>query len=128
MTKHRRWSDKPKNDSIEKKEKIELVEEEIPHKKTSMNSKSVLLSGTKYVYILVTAALLAGIFTPLTLGVENEEVIQGIVVIFLGLGGGVLIILGIKNQKYTTITVCGGFVMIFVTLILIYELSGRSIF
>ena len=47
--------------------------------------RSILLSGIKYVYIVALAALLSGIFTPLTTGVELTEVIYGILSILLGL-------------------------------------------
>ena len=127
MAKHRRFSDKPKDDSIQNDEKIELQEQEIPSEKTSYDLKSLLLSGTKYAYIIGAVALLSGIFTPLTLGVEIEDVIFGMLSIFLGLAGGIVIFLGIKTQKFTTIMVCGGLGMMIGSLILIYELTNRSL-
>tara|TARA_B110000438_G_C15156945_1_gene370053 strand:+ start:25 stop:417 length:393 start_codon:yes stop_codon:yes gene_type:complete len=130
MTKHRRFSDKPKSNSnsIENEEKIELVEEEISTSKNSMDIKSILLSGSKYLYIIAAAALLSGIFTPLTINAEITTVVYGMLSIFLGLGGGISIFLGIKNQKFTTIMVCGGLGMMIVSLFLIYEIAGRSLF
>ena len=47
--------------------------------------------------------------------------------IFLALGGGVTIFLGIKAQKYRSIMICGGLGMLNVSLILIYEMALRSI-
>ena len=128
MVKHRRLSDKRNDDSVPKEEKTELVEEENSSTKTPMDMKSILLSGSKYVYIVATAALVSGIFTPLTLGVEIELVISGILSLLLGLSGGIVIFLGIKNQKFTTIMICGGLGAMFASLILILELAGRPIF
>ena len=128
MVKHRRFSDKPKEDSNQKDEKIELEEQEISYEKTSFDFKSLLLSGTKYAYIIGAVALLSGIFTPLTLGIEIEDVIFGMLSIFLGLGGGIVIFLGIKYQKFTTLVVCGGLAMMFGSLILIFELSNKPLF
>ena len=128
MVKRRKLSNNPNNDSVPKEEKSELVEEENSSTKTPMDMKSVLLSGSKYVYIVATAALVSGIFTPLTLGVEIELVISGILSLLLGLSGGIVIFLGIKNQKFTTIMICGGLGAMFAALILILELAGRSIF
>ena len=128
MVKHRRYSDKPKEDSIQKDEKIEFQEQEISSEKTSLDFKSLLLSGTKYVYIVVAVALLSGIFTPLTLGIEIENVIFGMLSIFLGLGGGIVIFLGIKYQKFTILMVCGGLAMMFGSLVLIYESTNHSLF
>ena len=70
MVKHRRYSDKPKEDSNKKDGKIEFQEQETSSEKTSLDFKSLLLSGTKYAYIIGAVALLSGIFTPLTLGIE----------------------------------------------------------
>ena len=126
MVKHRRYSDKPKEDSTQKDEKIELQEQETSSEK-SFDFKSLLLSGTKYAYIIGAVALLSGIFTPLTLGIEIEDVIFGMLSIFLGLGGGIVIFLGIKYQKFTTIMVCGGLAIMVASLFMIYEVIGKSL-
>ena len=125
MVKHRRFSDKPKEDSNQKE--TELQEKNISAEKTSLDLKTILLSGTKYAYIIAAVALLSGIFTPLTMGVEIENVIFGMLSIFLGLGGGIVIFLGIKYQKFTTIIVCGGLGMMIGSLLLIYESTNHPI-
>ena len=127
MVKHRRYSDKPKEDSIQKDEKAEFQEQEISSEKTSLDFKSLLLSGTKYVYIVAAVALLSGIFTPLTIGAELENVLFGMLSIFLGLAGGIVIFLGIKLQKFTTIMVCGGLGMMIGSVLLIYESTNHPI-
>ena len=125
MVKHRRYSDKPKEDSTQ--QETELQEKNISAEKTPLDFKSLVLSGTKYAYIIGAVALLSGIFTPLTLGVEIEDVIFGMLSIFLGLGGGIVIFLGIKRQKFTTIMVCGGLGMMFGSVLLIYESTNHPI-
>ena len=127
MVKHKRYSDKPKEDSTRKDEKTEFQEQEISSEKTSLDLKSLLLSGTKYAYIIGAVALLSGIFTPLTMGVEIEDVIFGMLSIFLGLGGGIVVFLGIKFQKFTTIMVCGGLGMMIGSVLLIYESTNHPI-
>ena len=127
MVKHRRYSDKPKEDSTQKAEKTEPQEQEIFSEKTPRDFKSLVLSGTKYAYIIGAVALLSGIFTPLTLGVEIEDVIFGMLSILLGLGGGIVIFLGIKLQKFTTIMVCGGLGMMIGSLLLIYESTNHPL-
>ena len=127
MVKHRRYSDKPQEDSIQKDEKIEFQEQEISSEKTSLDFKSLLLSGTKYIYIVAAVALLSGIFTPLTIGAELENVLFGMLSIFLGLAGGVVIFLGIKKQKFTTVMVCAGLGMMVGSLLLIYESTNHPI-
>ena len=126
MVKHRRYSDKPNEDSGQKDERIELQEQEISSEKT-FDFKSLLLSGTKYAYIVAAVALLSGIFTPLTLGIEIENVIFGMLSIFLGLGGGIVIFLGIKYQKFPAIMVSGGLGIMIASLFLIYEVIDKSL-
>ena len=127
MVKHRRFSDKPKEDSNQKETETELQKKDIPVEKTPFDLKTLLLSGTKYAYIIAAVALLSGIFTPLTLGVEIEDVIFGMLIIFFGFGGGLMIFLGIKYQKLTTLMVCGGLGVMVTSLFLIYELLGKSL-
>ena len=127
MVKHRRFSDKPNDNSIQNDKKNELQEETISSEENSRDLKSLLLSGTKYAYILGAVALLSGIFTPLTVGIEIEDVIFAMLSIFLGLAGGIVIFLGIKSQKFTTIMVCGGLGMVFGSLILIYQSTNHPL-
>ena len=126
MVKHRRFSDKPKSDpleeNIEYKTKKEILSEESPR-----DLKSIVLSGTKYAYIIGAVALLSGIFTPLTLDVEIWDVISGMLSIFLGLVGGIVIFLGIKYQKYTTIMICGGLAIMIASLFLIHEIIDKPL-
>ena len=125
MVKHRRFSDKPKEDSNQKE--TDLQEKAISSEKTSLDLKTILLSGTKYAYIIAAVALLSGIFTPLTLGVEIEDVVFGMLTIFLGLVGGILIFLGVKYQKFTPIMVSGGLGMMIASLFLIYEIIDKPL-
>ena len=126
MVNHRRYSDKPKSDpleeNIEYKTKKEIFSEESPR-----DLKSIVLSGTKYAYIIGAVALLSGIFTPLTLDVEIWDVMSGMLSIFLGLVGGIVIFLGIKYQKYTTIMICGGLAIMIASLFLIYEIIDKPL-
>ena len=128
MVKHKRWSDKPKSDTPPIDEEKNVVEQETSIEKESKDIKSLIVSGTKYIYIVAAAALLSGIFTPLTIGEDWDQVIFGMLSIFLGLGGGVVIYLGVKTQKLTIMMVSGGLAMMFASLVLIYEFGFRSLF
>ena len=125
MAKHRRWSDKPKptqeNDA-------ESIKQEISESNSTMDLKSFLQSGAKYAYIIAAAALLSGIFTPLTIGVDIEDVIFGMLIIFLGLGGGIIIFLGTKKTKFTLPFIGSGLAMIIASLFLIYEIVEKPLF
>jgi hypothetical protein len=125
MVKHRRLSDNPK--SVKNDEVVESLTEKISPSKPSFNFKSISLSGTKYIYIIAVAALLSGIFTPITAGVELESVLFGILIILLGLGGGILILLGINAQKHSSLKISAGLVIVLTSLIMIYEIADLSI-
>ena len=128
MAKHKRWSDKTKSDVSSIDEEKNVVEQETSIEKESKDIKSLIVSGTKYIYIVAAAALLSGIFTPLTIGEDWDQVIFGMLSIFLGLGGGVVIYLGVKTQKFTILMVSGGLAMMFASLVLIYEFAFESLF
>ena len=87
-----------------------------------ITTKSWIKSGAKYVYIVAAAALLSGIFTPFTIGVEGENVIYGMLILFIGVAGGVLIFKGVKAEKTSTILVCVGLSFITISLILIFQI------
>ena len=141
MVKHRRFSDKPKDkrtitgmtdSGLASSDEGSLysestVDSSATSPKIDKDFKSLLLSGTKYAYIIAAVALLSGIFTPLTLGIEIENVVFAMLSIFLGLAGGIVIFLGIKNQKFTTVMVCAGLGMMVGSLLLIYESTNHPI-
>jgi hypothetical protein len=128
MAKHRRLIDNHKDDSVSKEEQAEFLEQKSSPIKIPKDLKSILQSGTKYAYIIIAAALLSGIFTPLTIGEEVELVLYGMFSIFIGLGGGIVIFLGLRAQKFSSLIICGGLGMFFGSLILIHELAERSLF
>ena len=128
MVKHKKWSDKPNSDTKSIDEEENAIEQETYVEKESKDIKSLIVSGTKYIYIVVAAALLSGIFTPLTIGEDLDQVIFAMLSIFLGLGGGIVIYLGVKSQKFTTLMVSGGLGMMFASLVLIYEFAFESLF
>jgi len=114
-----------KTPEIEKSETVLDKESNSTHQKLSMKPR--ITSGIKYAYITGIAALLSGIFTPFTLGYELETIVFGILVLFAGLLGGILIFKGIGHKKSYILTLGGIGLMIF-SLILIYELAERSLF
>jgi len=87
-------------------------------------SKSWIKSGTKYIYIIAAAALLSGVFTPFTIGDAGENVVYGMLILLLGVGGGVLIFKGTRGEKTSTILVCAGLSLITISLILIFQFTS----
>jgi|TARA_B100001750_G_scaffold160548_1_gene129473 hypothetical protein len=114
-----------KNPEIEKSEIVLDKESNSTHQKLS--TKPRIISGIKYAYIAGIAALVSGIFTPFTLGHELQTIVSGILVLFAGLLGGILIFKGIGHKKSYILSL-GGMGLIIFSLILIYELAERSLF
>ena len=92
--------------------------------KTSSNS-SWLKTGTKYAYIIAAAALLAGIFTPFTIGTEGENVVYGMFSLFIGVAGGVLIFQAVKTENSKTVLACIGLGLMAVSLALVLLLAAE---
>ena len=126
MKKRRRSSNNPKPDSIDDSPEQSTVDEIFPEE-TPHDLKSYINSISKYIYIIAAAALLSGVFTPLTINAEITTVVYGILTILLGLGGGILIYLGTKNKRFSSIMVIAGSAIMIVSVIIIYELADRSI-
>ena len=118
-------TEETKNPEIEKSETVLDKESNSTHQK--LPTKPRITSGIKYAYITGIAALLSGIFTPFTLGYELETIVFGILVLFAGLLGGILIFKGIGHKKSYILTL-GGTGLMILSLILIYELAERSLF
>ena len=91
--------------------------------------KTVLdtLSGIKYVYLLLFLGLLAGVFQPLVSEQGSLDVIKGMGVLFLGLAGTLLVYKATISSDRQGIFLIAGFGLIIVSLVLIYEIAGRSL-
>ena len=116
-----RKPDSSPNDTkkLEKEEIQSVITEDNPTQKT----KSVELwirSGTKYIFIIITAALLSGVFNGLTQDTESNHFLYGIIIIFVGIAGGVITFKGIKREyPSTTMVLVGVSMMIISTIIII---------
>ena len=114
-----------KTEEIEEQttEKLESVITKDLNTTKESSGKSWISSGIKYAYIIAIAALLSGIFTPFTLGIEQKTVLSGILVLLVGLSGGVLIFKGIKREEPSKILVLGGLGLMIISLILMQILG-----
>jgi len=89
------------------------------------NTSSKMLSSFKYGYLIVFFALLSGIFYPIITDTSFEPVIIGILVLFLGLAGGVLLYRAATSETKREINSGSGFVLIGISLYFIFQLTGR---
>ena len=114
-----------------------LVEETPENVQTSPKNESIeavtntpkfVISGVKYVYLIVCFALLSGIFYPLVTGEGWELSLKGIGILAVGLFGGILLYKSITSEKRRGVLMCCGFGLIAVSLIIIYELIGSPLY
>ena len=90
------------------------------------NTSSIALSSFKYVYLIVFFALLSGIFYPLITDTSFEPVISGILVLFLGLAGGVLLYKTTTVENKRGIFFGAGFGLIWFSLFMIFDIAIKS--
>ena len=137
----RRRQERKRMQEEERKQSTEqeptLVEEtpedvQIPQKnentETTTNTPKFVISGVKYVYLIVCFALLSGIFYPLVVGEGWEESLKGIGILSVGLFGGILLYKSITSEKRRGMLMCCGFGLIAVSLIIIYELVESPLY
>ena len=110
------------SENIQHSQKIEKLEDT----KTS-GSNTILSQIPRYVYLLAFFALLAGIFFPLiTYQTSFDNVIQGIVTLFLGLAGAILLFKGVTSDKRREIFIVIGFALIAISLAVIFMLQEHA--
>ena len=89
------------------------------------NISSKALSSFKYVYLIAFFALLSGIFYPLITDTSFEPVISGILVLFLGLAGGVLLYKTTTSESKRGIFFVSGFSLIIISFYFIFHMTGK---
>ena len=112
-------------------------------------TSSKALTSFKYIYLVVFFALLAGLFYPLITDTSFDGVIIGVLVLFVGLAGGILLYRSTQFEKkrgifegtgeileYRSVMpetsdkkrmkfLVGGFTLIIISLYYIFQLTGR---
>jgi len=106
-------------ENIQQSQEIEKLESA----KTS-NASTILAQIPRYVYLLAIFALLAGVFFPLiTPGISYDYVILGTATLFLGLVGAIVLFKATTSDNRRGILVAIGFVLIAISMALIYYLQ-----
>ncbi|WP_428326081.1 hypothetical protein [Nitrosopumilus sp.] len=86
---------------------------------------SKTLSGFKYVYLVVFFALLAGFFHPLITNTNFDGFVLGVLILFVGLAGGILLYKAATSEKRRGIFLGGGFALMAISLYYIIQITGR---
>jgi len=85
-----------------------------------------MLTGFKYIYLVAFFALLAGFFHPLITNTSFDGVIIGVLILFVGLAGGVLLYRAATSESKRAIFLGGGFALMSISLYYIFQLTGRA--
>jgi len=84
-----------------------------------------IISGAKFIYLIVFFALLSGVFYPVITHSPWDSVIIGTLVLFLGLAGTVLLYKAGTSEKNRKACLIAGLAITTVALFLIYVAIGR---
>ncbi len=90
---------------------------------SKLNTK--VITGVKYIYLIVFFALLAGFFHPIITDPSFDNVITGTLVLFVGLAGGVLVYKATTSESKRGIFFGGGFGLIAISLYFVFQMTGR---
>ena len=110
------------SENIQHSQKIEKLED------TKTSSPNTILSQIpRYAYLLAFFALIAGIFVPLiTYQTSFDTVVQGIVTLFLGLIGAILLFKATTSDKRRGIFIVIGFALMAISIALIFVLQPHA--
>jgi len=110
------------SENIQRPQEIEKIEDT----KTS-KPNTILSQVPRYAYLLAFFALLAAIFSPLiTHQTSFDVVIQGIVTLFLGLVGAILLFKATTSDERRGLFIAIGFTLIAISLTLIFMLQEHA--
>jgi hypothetical protein len=88
-------------------------------------TSSKILTSFKYIYLVAFFALLAGFFHPLITNTSFDSVVIGVLILFVGLAGAVLLYKSTTSEKKQEIFLGGGFVLMAISLYYIIAFTGR---
>ncbi len=87
---------------------------------------SKILSATKYIYLIVFFSLISGVFYPLVeTGANVNSVVIGVLILFFGLSGAVLVYKAGTSDKRQKTYLIAGFAILAIALLLIFAVTGR---
>lgn len=113
---------------VEKTPENVQISQKNENTETTTNTPKFIISGVKYVYLIACFALLSGVFYPLVTGEGWNDTLKGIGTLAVGLFGGILLYKSITSEKRRGLLICGGFGLIAISLIIIHEFTGSSLY
>jgi len=93
----------------------------------SLAGTTKILSSVKYAYLIAFFALLSGILYPFIQGGTLDYTIYGVIILFVGLAGAILIYKGATSDKKRGFYIGIGFGIVAISLFFILQLTGRPL-
>ncbi|HET6457996.1 MAG TPA: hypothetical protein VFG24_03850 [Nitrosopumilaceae archaeon] len=90
-----------------------------------LGSGSKIIAGAKYIYLIFFFALLSGMFYPIITHTNGDNVVEGVLILFVGLAGAVSIYKAGTSDKHQKAYLITGFAILSVSLVLIYAALGK---
>ncbi len=90
-----------------------------------LGSGSKILTGAKYVYLIFFFALLSGMFYPVITHTSSDTVIEGVLILFVGLAGAVLLYKAGTSDRHQKAYLIAGFAILSIALLLVYAALGK---
>lgn len=92
-----------------------------------LSGATKIITGVKYGYLGAFFALLSGLFYPFIQGGSLDYVIMGIVVLFVGLAGAILVYKASTSDKKRGFYLGIGLGLMAISLFYIFQLTGRPL-
>jgi hypothetical protein len=92
-----------------------------------MSKNLKVLTGVKYAYLIAFFAFLSAILYPFVQGGTLDYSIYGIIVLFVGLAGTIMIYKAVTSDKKRGLYIGIGFGLVAISLYYILQLTGRPI-
>ena len=92
-----------------------------------MSGATKILTSVKYVYLIAFFALLSGIFYPFIQGGTLDYTIYGVIVLFVGLAGTIMVYKAATSDKKRGLYIRIGFGLIAISLYYILQLTDRPL-
>lgn len=86
---------------------------------------SKILAGVKYGYLIFFFALLSGMFYPIITHTSGDNVIEGTLILFIGLAGAVSLYKAGTADKHQKAYLITGFAILAIALVLVYAAMGK---
>ena len=86
---------------------------------------SKILAGAKYIYLIFFFALLSGMFYPIITHSSGSNVVEGVLILLIGLAGAVLLYKAGTSDKHPKAYLIAGFAILSISLLLVYAALGK---